>query len=118
MSKSKKLTGDSEALKAALAAESSQQYVLVLFVAGTAPNSTRAISNTQRMCEKCLANRHVLTIVDLYQQPELAQDEQIVAAPTLIRKFPLPVKRLVGDMASATRILLPADLASSGAKDT
>ena len=116
MSQTKESTDDSEALRSALAAENSQPYVLVLFVAGPTPNSTRAIRNTQEMCEQYLANRHSLTIVDLYQQPQLASEEQVIAAPTLIRKLPLPVKRLVGDMQSTTRILLPADLAASRPK--
>lgn len=80
-------------------------HVLVLFVSGTTPNSLRAIANTQRICGQRLPGRHQLTIVDLYQQPELAAREQIIAVPTLVRKQPLPSRRLVGDMAHADRLL-------------
>jgi len=82
-------------------------YLLTLFVAGTTPNSVRAIHNTQQFCEAHLAGRCELRIIDIYQQPELAQSEQIIAAPTLIRKQPLPVRRLIGDMTNASRLLQP-----------
>ncbi len=82
-------------------------YLLTLFVAGTTPNSVRAIHNTQRFCEAHLAGRYELRIIDIYQQPELAKSEQIIAAPTLIRRQPLPLRRLIGDMTNASRLLLP-----------
>lgn len=98
---------DYAALEAAAAAASTEVYDLVLFVCGTTPNSIRAIANTRRLCETHLPGRHELTIVDLYQNPELARGAQVIAAPTLLRRLPEPVRRLVGDMFAAERILLP-----------
>ena len=99
--------GDAQALERALADAASEPYVLMLFVSGTTPNSVQAITNTQRLCEQHLAGRHRLTIVDLYQQPDLAREHQIVAAPTLLRLQPLPGRRLVGKLHDFERLLLP-----------
>ena len=98
---------DTEALEAAALAAANEHYVLILFVSGTTPNSVRAIANTRQMCDQRLPGRHTLTIVDLYQQPELASSEQILAAPTLLRKLPKPTRRLVGNMADVEHILHP-----------
>ncbi len=103
---------DNQAMEAALARQANEHYVFTLFVAGTTPNSMRAIANTREMCERFLAKRHSLTIIDIYQQPELAKAEQVVAAPTLVRKQPKPTKRLVGTLADVIRIVLPVHLAS------
>lgn len=89
-----------------------QHYTLVLVVSGTTPNSRRAIANARAICENQLAGRHTLTIVDLYQQPEFAQREQIVAVPTLIRQHPPPVWRMVGDLSDPKGLLLPSDRAT------
>lgn len=80
------------------------QY-LRLYVTGGAPHSLRAIENTKRLCETHLQGRYDLEVVDLYQQPELARDEQLIAIPTLIKYHPLPVKRFVGDMTRSVHIL-------------
>jgi circadian clock protein KaiB len=85
-------------------------YVLHLFITGATPNSTRAVRNLKDICEHHLRGRYELTIVDIYQQPLLAQQEQIIAAPTLIRKHPLPVRRLIGDLSNRDRVLLALDL--------
>jgi circadian clock protein KaiB len=103
-------TDSTPEFEAALRDAATQPYVLTLFVSGITPNSARAIRNIQRFCDKWLAGRYSLTIVDLYQEPERARAEQIVAAPTLVRKAPPPAKRIVGDMQKAERILLPIDL--------
>lgn len=84
-------------------------YRLVLVVSGTTPNSRRAIANARALCNEHLAGRHTLTIVDLYQQPDFARQEQIVAVPTLIRQAPPPVMRFVGDLSSLGELQLPAD---------
>lgn len=101
------LRGDASALQAALSQAAGETYVLMLFVAGTTPNSVEAIANTRRLCERHLPGRHRLTIVDLYQQPELAREHQIVAAPTLLRQQPRPSRRLVGKLDDVERLLLP-----------
>jgi circadian clock protein KaiB len=85
-------------------------YVLHLYITGATPNSTRAVRNLKDICEHYLPGRYELTIVDIYQQPELAKSEQIIAAPTLVRKQPLPVRRLVGDLSNRERVLAALDL--------
>ena len=87
------------------------RYALHLFVAGKSPNSVRAIANIKRICEERLHGRYALEVVDLYQQPQLAQGEQIVAVPTLIKKWPLPLRRIVGDLSDGGRVLAMLDLA-------
>jgi circadian clock protein KaiB len=87
-----------------------EQYVLRLYVTGMTPRSVQAIENIKRICEEHLRGRYALEIVDVYQQPVLARDEQIIAAPTLIKKLPLPLRRLIGDMSREDRILLGLDL--------
>jgi circadian clock protein KaiB len=85
-------------------------YVLRLYVTGTTPQSMRAIANIKKLCEVYLKGRYELDVVDLYQQPQLAQGEQIVAAPTLIKKLPLPQRRIIGDMSKSQRVLDGLDL--------
>ncbi|GAB3296425.1 thioredoxin domain-containing protein [Hymenobacter tenuis] len=89
------------------------EFVLHLFITGATPNSTRAVRNIKEICEQHLQGRYELHIVDIYQQPTLAMQEQIIAAPTLIKKFPLPVRRLIGDLSERSRVLLALGLASS-----
>jgi circadian clock protein KaiB len=86
------------------------RYVLRLYVTGMTPKSTRAIENLKAICEEYLHGRYHLEIVDIYQHPVLMRGEQIVAAPTLIKKLPEPLRRLVGDMSDRERVLLGLDL--------
>lgn len=86
------------------------KYVLRLYVTGMTPRSTQAIANVQKLCEKYLAGRYELKVIDIYQQPQLAKGEQIVATPTLIKKLPLPSRRLIGDMSDTERFLVGIDL--------
>jgi circadian clock protein KaiB len=79
-------------------------------VAGVTPNSVRAIANLKRICEEHLQGRYDLEVIDLYQQPELAEGAQIVAAPTLIKQLPLPLRRIIGDMSNSERVLVGLDL--------
>jgi circadian clock protein KaiB len=81
------------------------EYVLCLYVAGSTPQSSRAIKNLKTICEEHLKGRYALTVVDLYQQRERARDAQIVVAPTLVREFPVPVRRLIGDLSQTARVL-------------
>ena len=80
-------------------------YQLRLFVTGASPNSTRAISNLKEICETYLKGKYELEIIDVYQQPLIAESEQIVALPLLIKKFPLPERRLIGDMSEIEKVL-------------
>ncbi len=99
-----------EAFERALAAADERRYVLRLYVTGMTPRSRRAIQNIRKVCEEHLQGRYNLEIVDIYQQPMLAKGEQILAAPTLIRKLPLPLRRLIGDLSDTDRVLLGLDL--------
>ena len=86
------------------------RYVLRLYVSGTTPRSLRAITNVKNICDEKLKNRYDLQVIDIYQQPVLAKGEQIIAAPTLIKKLPLPLRKLIGDMSNRERVLLGLDL--------
>jgi circadian clock protein KaiB len=81
-----------------------------LYVTGLTPRSTRAIENVRKICEEHLEGRYDLAVIDVYQQPTLAKGEQIIAAPTLIKKLPLPLRRVIGDMSNTERVLLGLDL--------
>jgi circadian clock protein KaiB len=85
-------------------------YVLRLFVTGILPNSSRAIVNIKAICNKYLKNSYELEIIDLYQLPDLAITEEIIAVPVLIKKFPLPEKRLIGDLSDTGKVLKTLDL--------
>lgn len=96
-----------------LAPPQNGKYVLRLYVAGSTPQSSRAITNIKTICETHLKERYALTVLDLYEQQERAEDDEIVVAPTLIRQLPLPVRRLVGDLSQTERVLAALDLASA-----
>jgi len=89
-----------------------EHYILRLYVAGATSASQRAVENVKALCEQRLKGRYQLEVVDIYQQPELAQGVQIIAAPTLIKVLPAPLRRFIGDMSRAERMLL--DLGASG----
>lgn len=82
------------------------EYLLHLYITGATPNSLRAVRNIKEICEEHLAGRYELLIIDIYQQPLLAQQEQIVAAPTLVRVRPLPRRQLVGDLSNRPTVLI------------
>ena len=86
-------------------------YVLRLYVTGTTVRSARAIANVRKICEQHLKGCYRLEVIDLYQQPELAQAEQIVAAPTLVKELPKPVRRVLGDMSKTESVLIVLGLA-------
>jgi circadian clock protein KaiB len=86
-------------------------YDLRLYVVGNSPKSSRAIANLKAICEAHLKDRYLLTVVDLYVHPERAKDDQIVVAPTLIRQFPQPTRRLIGDLSQTERVLNALELA-------
>ena len=94
----------------ATSARQAQSYVLRLYITGATPRSTRALQNVRRICDQYLPGRYDLEVIDVYQQPTLAQEEQIIAAPTLIKKFPLPLRKIIGDMSIEGRVLLGLDL--------
>lgn len=82
------------------------------------PRSVRAIRNLQAICDEFLLERYTLEVVDIYQQPALAKGEQIIAAPTLIKKLPLPMRRIIGDMSDSERVIYGLDLLTpSGSRE-
>jgi circadian clock protein KaiB len=93
------------AIGVAMATDVTVHYVLRLYITGTTPRSARAIANIRKICELHLDGRHDLEVVDIAEYPALAGDEQIIAAPTLIKKSPLPLRRFIGDMSQTERIL-------------
>jgi circadian clock protein KaiB len=86
------------------------KYVLRLYVSGSTLKSSRAVENIKRVCEQHLKNRYDLEVIDIYQQAKLARDQQIVAVPTLIKRLPLPLRRLIGDMSNQEKVLFGLDL--------
>ncbi|SFM87149.1 circadian clock protein KaiB [Chitinophaga sp. YR627] len=86
------------------------EYMLRLFITGSTPNSIRAVSNIRQICETYLKGRYSLEIIDVYQEPGLAQQEQIVALPLLIKKRPLPQRKLIGDLSEVDKILKILDV--------
>jgi circadian clock protein KaiB len=86
------------------------KYVLRLYVTGITPRSTKAILNIKGICEEHLKGRYILEVIDIYQRPQLARDEQILATPTLIKKLPLPLRFLVGDLSDKEKVLIGLDL--------
>ena len=85
-------------------------YVLKLFITGMTPNSKRAVENIKNICEEYLKGRYELEIVDIYQQPELVKDDQIIAIPTLVKSLPAPFRKLIGDMSNKEKILIGLNL--------
>jgi circadian clock protein KaiB len=99
-----------DAFEQALTRLQDRFYILRLYVIGSSPQSVRAINNIKNICEEHLQGRYQLEVIDLYQQPQLAMGEQIIASPTLIKKLPLPLRRVIGDMSNEERVLVGLDL--------
>jgi circadian clock protein KaiB len=85
-------------------------YNLRLYVAGQTPKSVAAIANLNKLCEKHLSGRYTIEVIDLMKDPALAQRDQIVAIPTLIRQLPEPLKRIIGDLSNADKVLVGLDI--------
>ena len=98
------------ALDSASPAPPPQEYVLRLYIAGMTPRSQEAIRAVQATCREHLAGHYNLQVIDIYQQPVLAKGEQIVAVPTLIKKLPAPLRKLIGSLADQERVLMGLDL--------
>jgi len=106
----KKVKDSTKEFEKSLALKGDQKYVLRLYVTGTTPRSISAIRNIRKICEEHLKGAYDLEVIDIYQQPVLARGEQIIAAPTLLKKLPLPFRRFIGDMSNTEHILLGLDL--------
>ncbi len=106
----KKPANSARTLQSSPAYRSHQEYVLHLYITGTTPRSMRAIANIKNICENYLKGRYQLEVIDIYEKPKLAKEEQIIASPTLIKKFPLPLRRFIGDLSDTEHILFGLDL--------
>jgi len=110
------MPSDSADLEVAAVAHAEARYVLRLYITGTSRHSARAIVNIRNICDEHLHGRYELEIVDLARNPMLAKGEQIIAAPTLIKRLPLPLRRFIGDMSHTEKILLGLELREPGTK--
>lgn len=93
-------------------------YNLRLYVAGQTPKSLAAVANLKRICEDHLAGRYTIEVVDLLVTPQLAAGDQIVALPTLVRRLPPPLKRIIGNLSDTERVLVGLDIRAKGAVDS
>ena len=103
-------TSATEAMEQALAREGKGKYVLKLYITGMTHRSQEALRNIKKICEDHLGNNYDLEVIDIYQQPILAKGDQIIAVPTLVKKLPAPLRRLIGDLSQEDRILVGLDL--------
>jgi circadian clock protein KaiB len=99
-----------EAFERAVQELGTEQYILRLYVTGTTPKSMHAIENLKKICEEHLQGRYDLEVIDIYQKPALARDEAIIAVPTLIKKLPPPLRRIIGDLSDTEHVLFGLDL--------
>lgn len=99
-----------EKFEKAMADSENSKYILRLYVAGLSPASVRSLENIKEICEEYLNGRYELEVIDLYKNPNLAAGEQIIAAPTLIKELPLPLRRIIGNMSNVDRVLVGLDL--------
>ncbi len=91
-------------------AASEEQWNLRLYVAGQTPRAIAALDNLKRICEEHLAGKYTIEVIDLLQNPQLARGDQILAVPTLVRKLPEPVRKIIGDLSNEERVLVGLDL--------
>lgn len=98
--------------KASLNQASEEVFKLSLFITGASPNSTRAIANLKTICDTYLKDKYDLEIIDVYQQPFVAEQEQIIALPMLVKRWPTPERRLIGDMSNINKVLKGLNLSA------
>jgi circadian clock protein KaiB len=89
-----------------------RRYAMRLYVTGASPRSAAAITNLRKLCDDYLPGQYKLEVIDIYQQPKLAREGQIIAAPTLVRSFPLPLRRFIGDMSNTENLLAGLEIRS------
>jgi circadian clock protein KaiB len=113
--KAKTVRSSTPAFERALKDSTSREhYVLRLYVTGMTPRSIEAIDTIRSICEEHLQGRYDLEVIDIYQRPQLAKDEQIIAVPTLVKKLPAPLRRFIGNLSDEERVLLGLDLRRKG----
>ncbi len=89
------------------------KYVIKLYITGQTPRSLRAIENLRRICDTELDDQYELVVIDVLERPQLAEDEKILATPTVVKELPPPIRRIIGDLSDTERVLLGLDLWSS-----
>jgi circadian clock protein KaiB len=104
----------SKEFEKALSPDIEATYLLRLYVTGTTPKSVHAIANIKKICREHLSGRYSLEVIDIYQKPQLAKRDQIVAMPTLIKELPNPLRRIVGDLSNTQKVLVGLDLIAKG----
>ncbi len=105
-----KKDGATRSLVRGLATKGSEKYVLKLFIVGSTPRSQRAVANIKKLCEEYLPGRYELQVIDAYQQPELLRGKQIIAAPTLVKELPLPLRKFIGDLSDKPHLIMGLEL--------
>ena len=108
--KSSSLLGKNTEADTSSAPAATAEYVLRLYVTGQTPRSVLAIEKMRRICAEHLAGRYTLEVIDIYQHPEACQEQQIIAAPTLIKVLPLPLRRIIGDLSNTEKVLMGLNL--------
>src|ERR1700722_14166750 len=108
----KKGKSNMEVIEERMTHHTTERYVLFLYIAGLTPRSTLAVERTRSLCDRYLAGRYELTVIDLYLHPEAARTAQIVVVPTLVKQIPSPMRLFIGDMADETKILRGLNIAS------
>ena len=93
----------------------SNKWILRLYIAGQTPKAITAFNNLKLICEEQLKGKYSIVVIDLLKKPQLARDNQILAVPTLVRKLPLPVRNIIGDLSNTERVLVGLDLREQGA---
>ena len=100
----------SKSSTSARAKRTTKEYQLRLYVAGQTPKSVAAFANLKKICEEHLAGQYSIEVIDLLKKPQLASGDQILAIPTLVRKLPEPIKKIIGDLSNTERVLVGLDL--------
>jgi len=101
-------------MEQALERQGKEKYVLKLYITGMTPRSQEALRNIRRVCKEYFGDNYELEVIDIYQQPSLAKGDQIIAVPTLVKKLPAPIRKLIGNLSQEDRILLGLDLKPKG----
>lgn len=112
--KTRRTSRATRALEEALAVKSQGKYFLRLYVAGATARSRQALKHVYRVCEEELKDNYELEVIDVYQQPELARDNQIIATPTLVKELPLPMRRFIGNLMNTTGLFAESDSGTAG----
>lgn len=110
MRKNMLVSGDAMSSERNGAKKDDEVWTLRLYVAGQTPKSVAAFANLKRICEEFLAGKYRIEVIDLLENPQLAKGDQILAVPTLVRKLPEPVKKIIGDLSNTERVLVGLDL--------